>query len=605
MSTKDTAEKVTSARLVEVDEEAINVIESEPQDKRSNPVVALQQINEKGFQKPATEVTSAPPVAASESTKVATPKTLFLRRLFAWMTDSVVISFLAGIAVFITVNAFQIAHDEDLTLLTLFAPERLLIGGLFCWIATGIYNFTPALSIYLILNIMLKNNSSLYGLVFAGASFLVASLVQQAYYVCFIASHLRATPGKILFGLKVESESGIQASKLSILTRELTKAASTGFICIPLLITWLFPGRRFLHEALSWTKVMPEEHKARSKFGSALAPLAACTSTLLIGFVVCQLLAPLAYEFSISPKLAICKITFGAHSKPYRDQLWEHIDSIFYRYKNPSNRSEQNHSLTPHELAVFDEEIEQLSKYENPSNPRFRAAYRDAIRHFDFKDAGATKERYLRRFIYSNEGTKDQSFLQTLFHCSDGHERNAYGALADHLISMGERTESKDKAKEYFRQAWIAGVRGTVKLEGKSAAILVDAVATKARAAQQFKDKAILAAALKELIPLEITLYENSKGDTYPREISGVGSVYELFNDLLALAEFQVNRNDFAGLDKTLSTMTSIFEKYRKVDTWVEDRFRRISPDEATQLEHYARLCPKYAKTLNFMAGNR
>lgn len=245
-----------------------------------------------------------------------------------------------------------------------------------------------------------------------------------------------------------------------------------------------------------------------------------------------------------------------------------------------------------------------MQKYGDAKDPRFIAAYREAIRHFDFRDADGAKERYLRQFIQLSENNNDSTFFETRFDCSDGFARNAYGALADHCLLMGDRAVDKNGKTVYFRQAWITGVRGTLKLKDKPPTVLIDAVLTKARAASRFKDKLILAAALKELIPIELAIYQKP-GDVYPREIQGVGSVYEIFNDMLTLAEIQVNRNEFAELDKTLATMTNTYEKYKNVDTWVADRFRRVSPDEATQLEHYARLFPKYAKTLNYMAGNR
>lgn len=600
MSTKDTRLKEATSRLVEGGEDA-GMIDVQPQEKRSIPVV-LRMLAEEGAQKTTAENMSLPPAVALHSTPLSSCLT---RRLFAWMTDSVIISLLASIAVFITTTAFRMAHEHRALTYADLSPERIVSSLLFLWIVSGIYNFAPVLSIYLILNIMLKSHSSYESFALAGFAFVAASLVQQAYYVLFTTGSLQATPGKVIFGLKVESESGVKASRLSVLAREVTKAVSTGFLGIPLLITQIFPGRRFLHESLSWTKVISVESKATTKVGKALAAIAASVSTLIIGFIVFQLVAPVAYEFSISPKLAICKRVFGVKSVAYRERLWDHIDTLFYRYRDPLNTAENIHLLTPHELAVFDEEIEQLSKDGAPGDPRFIVAYREAIRHFDFKEAGDTKERYLRRFISLEEGTKDPSFLQTLFYCSDGYERNAYGALADHLLCMGTNSMSETEAKDYFRQAWIAAVRGTVKLENAPPSALIDAALLKARAAQHFDNKLILASALKELLPLEISLYESDKSTTYLRQIRGVGSSYDLFNDMLTLAEIQVNRNEFAELDKTLATMTSTFEKYKQADTWVADRFKRVSPDEATQLEHYARLYPKYAKTLNYMAGNR
>lgn len=599
MSTKGTKHKQTSARLVE-DNEVVGVTEAQPHERRNTPVVlrrlAKEETQEK--QRPATENTLPPPAVAPEA---ATSKTLFMRRLFAWMTDSVLISLLAGIAVFICVTGFEIARQYNVNYMEIFSPERLLLGSLFFWIAVAIYNFAPVLSIFLILNIMFKTHASLESFAFACSTFIVASLVQQAYYLIFTEGHKQATPGKIIFGLKVETESGTRASRPSILTREMIKAVSSGFLGIPLLFTLFFPERRLLHEAISRTKVVSVEPK---KVGNSLAPIAACISTLIVGFVVCQLAAPIAYEFSISPKLAIYKRLYGLNSKAFHEQLWQHIDTLFHRYKDLTNRAERYHLLTPHELAVFDEAVELLQKYGDAKDPRFIAAYREAIRHFDFRDADGAKERYLRQFIQLSENNNDSTFFETRFDCSDGFARNAYGALADHCLLMGDRAVDQNGKNVYFRQAWITGVRGTLKLKDKPPTVLIDAVLTKARAASRFNDKLILAAALKELIPIELAIYQKP-GDVYPREIQGVGSVYEIFNDMLTLAEIQVNRNEFAELDKTLATMTSTYEKYKNVDTWVADRFRRVSPDEATQLEHYARLYPKYAKTLNYMAGNR
>lgn len=555
---------------------------------------------------------SLPTVANKEQPPPATPvrpaknSSLFVRRFFAWMTDSVIISLLALVVEMIVVMAMSLACNCSLPTFSEFLSYDAVSTYVLIWLFLALYNFAPLPFLFLTVVSLQRSHSSFEALLYSTLMLLAASITQIFYYVRFNSSSLGVSPGKFIFGLKTEDSAGKPLTTKQVIYRELLKQVSTSFLCIPSLLSLLYPpaDKQLLHDAIAKTRVHDNSKTGEKKTSHKLAPFVAITSSLLTGFTLYQLAAPQLYELSLAPKLQAYKLIFGENSAVYKDLIWNDIGILTDRFSDPNIGYYGKLSKT--QIERLKAETNWLEGHENKTDKRFREAYRGAISYFDKTTDQEAISFYFKRFIELGERTHDPSLLAPNFHCSDGMDRNAYAAFADSLLSEGERQKKAPKAKDYFKQALLITERGIKMAKDKSSEEQIDAVIMRYRAAKYLGDSLIQRDSLKTLTDLERRLFlkEFAKG-TNPRDIYGVGSVYEMFNNLMELASLQEGAGDATGLKVTAFYLQDIFNRAGHLDGWTKDRWQRISLDEKSQLKRLAVLFPEYAKTLLEMAGEK
>lgn len=554
-----------------------------------------------------------PTVSKSDESPPATPflptsnSSLLVRRFFAWMTDSVIISFLALVVETIMVLAIFQANNSYLPNYSDLFSYDALATYVLIWLLTTLYNFVPLPFLFLTSVFIQRTPAPVQALLFFFPFLLAASITQFFYYVRFNSSSLGVSPGKFIFGLKTEGPAGETLTSKQVISRELVKQVCTSFLGIPLLLSLLYPpaGKQLLHDAIANTRVHDNSKTGVKKTSHKLAPFAAITSSLLIGFTLYQLAAPQLHELSLAPKLQAYRLMFGENSAAYKDLLWNDIEVLVFRFSDKSLRYQGQH-LSKAQLTRLEAEIKWLERHENKTDKRFRDTYLNVISYFDNAKELIEQSTYMMKYLELAEETHDATLFSSSFNCTDGETRNAYGALADRLIERGESLENKSKAKDCFKQALALAERGIEMTRDKSYEEQMDALVMRRRAARLLGDSLLIRESLKQLTDLERKLFFKTldKG-TNPSTIYGVGSVYEMFNDLMTLSSLQESAGDLNDLKITVFHLQDIFKRAGHLQGQTRDRWQRVSPDEKSQLKHLAALFPEYAKTLLEMTGEK
>lgn len=574
--------KQESPRLVESEPSAEEIKLTEKAEARATAVVVDDASKSQGTseQQNNSQQLIKPDLPTESAEEDPQPRTAyFTRRLFAWVTDSLVVTGLVAIAIVIIALGGSMAGASNpssalnsFSYLGKYDIIEVLIA-VFCLAA--IYALATVPCLYLIALALMRVDGPLAAktTVFALLGFL--TLVQQAYFAGFTASRWQATPGKLLFDLKVTDQNGNKLGLRASIVREFVKSMSTGLLFIPLLLTAIFGKHKALHVLLSGSKIVSTKSTSKANQYSAnqfsanqfspsqFAPYVAAFATLVFSYGIVQLCAPAADTVLEWPRLKMLKQIYGSNSDAYCIALVDHINKLdlihgIAQFDPPPGAPSTNPQLN--ELL---QQMKELEAHWGTKDARLMPAYLKVLKVLEYRKQQDKLEEYLKKYIDCGRATNDPAYRYEGFVDYAGVVRNAEGYLS-HLyltralyntdLSGTYRTqEAYDLTKQALKDEYSYSEEFRVALMRTYCQAAVKLGKTKEALVEYDRLTELLCGNLRKL-EAENRSY-NLKNDAGP----GMNGWYTC-KDLLALAQLQSAVGDMPGLHESLEAMARINE---------------------------------------------
>lgn len=560
--------KQESPRLVESEPSAEEIKLTEKAESEATAVVIadVSKAQDKAEHQNNSEQLNKPDLPAESAEEEPQPRTAyFTRRLFAWVTDSFIVTGLLAIAVVILFIGATMASSSDpmyvFTSLFGLGKSDMVIAFVCVTCIAAIYSLATVPCLYLTALIFVHDNANLTSKLVLVAVLGILTLVQQAYFAGFTASRWQATPGKLLFDLKVTDQNGNKLGLRASIVREFVKSMSTGLLFIPLLLTAIFGKHKALHVLLSGSKIVSTKSTSKANQFSQFAPYVAAFATLVFSYGIVQLCAPAADTVLEWPRLKMLKQIYGSNSDAYCIALVDHINKLdlihgIAQFDPPPGAPSTNPQLN--ELL---QQMKELEAHWGTKDARLMPAYLKVLKVLEYLKQQDKLEEYLKKYIDCGRATNDPAYRYEGFVDYAGVVRNAEGYLS-HLY-LTRALYNTDLSGTYRTQEAYDLAKHALKNEySYSEEFRVALMRTYCQAALKLgktKEAMVGYDRLTELLCSNLNrLYAerpdyNSMTDTAP----GMNGWYTC-KDLLALAQLQSNAGDLPGLHESLEAIARI-----------------------------------------------
>lgn len=564
--------KQESPRLVESEPSVEEITLTEKAEARTTAVVvddasksqgtSDQQNNSQQLIKP-----DLPTESAEEGPQPSTA--YFTRRLFAWVTDSLVVTGLVAIVIIILLLGCSMAGASNpgsaLNSFSYLGKSDIIEVLIAVICLAAIYGLATVPCLYLIALALLRAEGPLAAkiTVFALLGFL--TLVQQAYFAGFTASRWQATPGKLLFDLKVTDQNGNKLSLPASIVREFVKSMSTGLLGIPLLLAVIFGKHKALHVLLSGSKIVSTKStsKAHQFSPSQFAPYVAAFATLVFSYGIVQLCAPAADTVMEWPRLQLMKQIYGSASDAYCTALVDHINKLDLIHGITQFDPPPGAPSTNPQLKELLKQMKELEAHWGTKDARLMPAYLKVLKVLEYRKQQDKLEEYLKKYIECGRATNDPAYRYEGFVDYAGVARNAEGYLA-HLY-LTRTLYNTDLSGTYRTQEAYDLTKQALKEEySYSEEFRVDLMRTYCQAAAKLgktKEAIMGYDRLTELLCSNLNKLAAEYHEFKPSDHAGPNMTGEYTcRDLLALAQLQSNVGDLPGLHESLVALAKINE---------------------------------------------
>lgn len=498
------------------------------------------------------------------------PKTAyFARRLFAWVTDSLVVTGLVTVAIIILLVGGTLAgaSNPSSALHSFFylGKSDIVEGLIVLSCLAAIYGLATVPCLYLSILVLMHEGAQMQANLVIFALLGILSLVQQAYFAGFTASRWQATPGKLLFDLKVTDQNGNKLSLQASIVREFVKSMSTGLLGIPLLLSAMFGKHKALHVLLSGSKIVSTKSSSKTnQFNvSQIAPYVAAFATLVFSYGIVQLCAPAADTVMEWPRLKMLKQIYGSNSDAYCTALIDHINKLDLIHGITQFDPQPGPASSNVQLDELLQQMKELEAHWGTKDARLMPAYLKVLKVLEYLKQQDTLEEYLKKYIDCGRATNDPAYRYEGFVDNARIVRNAEGYLS-HLYLTRALYNTDLSGKYRTQEAYDLAKQALEEEYSYSEEFRVALMRTYCQAALKLgktKEAMVGYDRLTELLCSNLRKLEEEykgyyrKGETEP----GMNGWYTC-KDLMALAQLQSNAGDLPGLQESLDAMARISE---------------------------------------------